>query len=164
MTGGLIIAPVVLPRAGAMPGAAVGTVVGPRREERRVLPLASMPPLPVTPRTRWAYGLGSVDDRGRVSDLTTPRALGWVPRTGLDFQIIDGLIVVHRRSESGFVVTGRGHVRLPAPTRRWCGLTAGDRLLLAADLERDRLVLHPPAALNRMLDRVNLGLSEAGPQ
>jgi hypothetical protein len=88
-----------------------------------------------------------------VSDLTTPRSLGWGPRTGLDFEIIYWLVVVHRRSESGFAVTGRGHFRLPAPTRRWCGLCADDRLLLVANLERDRLVLHPPHG----------GLSEAGP-
>ena len=49
-----------------------------------------------------------------------------------------------------FAVTRQGHVRLPATIRHWCGLAAGDRLLLAADPALGRLVVYPPAALDRV--------------
>lgn len=48
-------------------------------------------------------------------------------------------------------LTRQGHLRLPAPARRWCGLGAGDRVLLAGDPDQGRLVVHPPAALDAMV-------------
>ncbi|PSK62779.1 hypothetical protein B0E53_05297 [Micromonospora sp. MH33] len=46
-------------------------------------------------------------------------------------------------------------MRLPAVVRQWCGLTAGDRVLLAADPKAGRLVLHPPASLDAVVARVH---------
>jgi bifunctional DNA-binding transcriptional regulator/antitoxin component of YhaV-PrlF toxin-antitoxin module len=50
-----------------------------------------------------------------------------------------------------FAVTGRGHLRIPAAVRHWCGLHAGDRVLLAAEPGAGLLVLHPPAALDAVV-------------
>lgn len=48
-------------------------------------------------------------------------------------------------------VTGQGYLRLPAALRHRCGLVAGDRVLLAADVDRCRLVIYPPAVLDQAL-------------
>jgi bifunctional DNA-binding transcriptional regulator/antitoxin component of YhaV-PrlF toxin-antitoxin module len=99
------------------------------------------------------YGLGSVDDRGRVSELTTPRALGWAPGTRLRFALADGVVVasVDGPGVCTGTVSAQGYPRLPGSLRRWFGLRPGDRLLLVADLPRARLMLHPPEALEEMI-------------
>jgi bifunctional DNA-binding transcriptional regulator/antitoxin component of YhaV-PrlF toxin-antitoxin module len=50
-------------------------------------------------------------------------------------------------------VTPRGHLRLPAPVRHWCGLTPGSRVLLVAEPDESRLVIHPPTSLDEMIAR-----------
>ena len=50
-------------------------------------------------------------------------------------------------------VTSAGDLRLPAPVRRWCTLDPGSRVLLVADPDRRRLVIHPPAWLDTMISR-----------
>jgi bifunctional DNA-binding transcriptional regulator/antitoxin component of YhaV-PrlF toxin-antitoxin module len=50
-----------------------------------------------------------------------------------------------------FSPTRGGHLRLPATVRRWCGLGAGDRVLLAAEPDAGLLVVHPPASLDAMV-------------
>ena len=108
------------------------------------------------------YGFGSVDDRGRVADLVTPRAMGWSPGTRLEISAHGELIVIQARADGVICLTGRGHLRLPTPVRRWCGLVAGDRVLLAADPEAGRLVVHPPAVLDRLITRAQAGLADGG--
>jgi hypothetical protein len=46
-------------------------------------------------------------------------------------------------------VTGGGFLPVPSAIRRWCGLTAGERILLAADPVAQVVVLHPLKALDR---------------
>ncbi|GAA5156527.1 hypothetical protein GCM10023321_32370 [Pseudonocardia eucalypti] len=100
------------------------------------------------------YGLGSVDDRGRVSDVVCPQVMGWLPGARLSVEASAGGELVVRADAAGeFALTHRGHLRLPPAMRRWCGLSAGDRVLLAADPARDQMVLYPPAVLDRLLAR-----------
>ena len=40
------------------------------------------------------YGLTAVDSRGRVSDKSVTRALGWQPGDPLSLRVTDGLIIV----------------------------------------------------------------------
>jgi hypothetical protein len=54
-----------------------------------------------------------------------------------------------------FAVTGQGHVRLPAVVRHWSALTAGDRVLLAADAAEGLLVVHPPTAPDLMVGQLH---------
>ena len=61
-----------------------------------------------------------------------------------------------------FTVTGQGHLHLPAAVRHWCGLTAGDRVLLAANPADGLLVLHPPAALDAMVVAVHADVLGGG--
>lgn len=82
-------------------------------------------------------------------------ALGWAPGLRLGIRESGGLIIVDPDPRGVFRVTKEGHVRLPAVVRQWCGLMAGDRVLLAADLKAGRLVLHPPASLDAVVARVH---------
>jgi hypothetical protein len=126
---------------------------------RRVLPLAQL-----HPRRAGAtvYGFGSVDDRGRVAELVAPRAMGWTSGTRLGITVIGGLLVVRAQPDGAIRLSTHGHLRLPAPVRRWCGLVPGDRVLLAADLAEDRLVVHTPAALERMIAQAHEALRSGG--
>ncbi|MFZ0120176.1 MAG: AbrB/MazE/SpoVT family DNA-binding domain-containing protein, partial [Pseudonocardiaceae bacterium] len=78
-------------------------------------------------------------------------ALGWTPGTRLDIRQIQGLLIIRADTHGVFSVTAQGHLRLPATVRHGCGLHPGDRVLLAADPDRDLLVVHPPAALDDLL-------------
>jgi hypothetical protein len=95
--------------------------------------------------------MAAVDCRGRVADRVVLAALGWTPGTRLDFRHTGGLLLVRAHPDGVFEVTGRGHLRLPAPVRRCCALAPGDRVLLAADPGGGVLVVHPPAALDALL-------------
>lgn len=116
---------------------------------RRSLPLPSFAPR----RTNdVVYGLGSVDDRGRVAEVLCPRAMGWRPGVRLLVEAhADGHLVVCADAAGGATLTRHGHLRLPPAVRRWCGLDAGDRVLLAASPAQARLVVYPPAVLDGLL-------------
>lgn len=98
------------------------------------------------------YGLAILDSNGRIADNNLLRALGWDTSTRLDIREQGGLLLVTATGQGVFSLTRQGHLRLPAPARRWCGLGAGDRVLLAADPDQGRLVVHPPTALDAMVD------------
>lgn len=105
------------------------------------------------------YGLAAVDGRGRIADQAVVQALGWGPGTGLDMRPVRGVVVVQAEAGGSFRVTSQGHVRLPAPLRRWCALEAGDRVLLAADPVEGSLVVHPPAAMDAMVAWFRAGIA-----
>jgi hypothetical protein len=118
-------------------------------------------PLPIVPTLRTSsavYGLAAVDCRGRVADRAVVHALGWTPGTRLDIHETRGLLVIRADPRGVFSVTTQGHLRLPAPVRHCCGLLPGDRVLLAADPDRDLLIVHPPAALDDLLAPYHAGL------
>jgi bifunctional DNA-binding transcriptional regulator/antitoxin component of YhaV-PrlF toxin-antitoxin module len=102
-----------------------------------------------------SYGLATVDDRGRVADHAIVHALGWQASTRLHIRVIEGLVLVTASRPGVFTVTKRGHVRLPATVRHWCGVETGDRVLLAAEPTEGVLVVHPPAGLDTMLARLH---------
>jgi hypothetical protein len=147
MTGS-VIKPVVIPTT---PLRHDGQPTGPRSglsATHRTLPLPTVP----TPRTSAAvYGLATVDCRGRVANQTVLHALGWAPGHPADIHETHGLLTIRTHPHGVFSITSQGHLRLPAPVRHHCGLAAGDRVLLAADPPHNRLIVHPPAALDDML-------------
>ncbi|SCG69236.1 AbrB/MazE/SpoVT family DNA-binding domain-containing protein [Micromonospora halophytica] len=120
--------------------------------KRPPLPLARLAP---TRDGSTVYGLATLDVHGRVADRAVMIALGWAPGLRLGIRESGGLIIVDPDPGGVFRVTKEGHVRLPAVVRQWCGLTAGDRVLLAADPKAGRLVLHPPASLDAVVARVH---------
>jgi hypothetical protein len=97
------------------------------------------------------YGLAVLDRRGRLVESRVLRALGWSPELRLDIGEADGVLVIHADPAGVFRMTRQGHLRLPARVRSWCGLVAGDRVLLAADPAQGRLVVHPPVVVDAMI-------------
>jgi hypothetical protein len=142
-----VIAPVVPPLLPASGWAAAPSV---RTLVRGPLPLP-LPTLIPRRRSTVVYGLSAVDDRGRVADRVIMRALGWSAGLRLDIRVAAGVLTVFTDPEGVYQVTNQGHLRLPAPLRHRCGLKAGVRVLLAADPQRSRLAIYPPAALDTLL-------------
>jgi bifunctional DNA-binding transcriptional regulator/antitoxin component of YhaV-PrlF toxin-antitoxin module len=99
------------------------------------------------------YGLTAVDSRGRVSDKSVTRALGWQPGDPLSLRVTDGLIIVVAVAEGQLAVSNQGRVHLPAAARHACRITPGDRVLLAAEPADGVLVVHPLATLDAMISR-----------
>lgn len=97
------------------------------------------------------YGTAAIDCNGRVAEATVIGALGWTPCTRLSIRENGGLVLVAADRQGVFRLTGHGHLRLPATVRHWCGLVAGERLLLAADPTAGLLVVHTPAAVDAMI-------------
>jgi len=115
---------------------------------RRTLPIAQL----ASSRSRsTVYGLVTIDCNGRVAEAAVINALGWASGTRLHIQESAGLIVMTASRHGVFTMTGQGFLRLPATVRHWCGLAPGDRVLLAAEPEQGRLVVHPPNALDEMI-------------
>jgi hypothetical protein len=123
------------PRFGA------GAFAGPR------LPLASV----AAPRARRTlFGRAVLDGAARVNHRAVLGALGWTPGTCLEPRESGGLLILamHRFGLTG--IAPEGHLRMPPKVRNLCGLELGDRVLLAADPVRGRLVVYPPAVLFEM--------------
>jgi hypothetical protein len=93
-----------------------------------------------------------------VADRAVVGALGWVSGTRLSIRESGGLLVIRADTHGVFSVTKQGHLRLPATVRHCCGLVPGDRVLLAADPQRDLLIVHPPAALDDLFAQCHAGL------
>ncbi|WBB52363.1 AbrB/MazE/SpoVT family DNA-binding domain-containing protein [Verrucosispora sp. WMMD573] len=77
--------------------------------------------------------------------------MGWEPGVRLDIRQGGNVIVVRRDRQGAFTVTGQGHLLLPAAVRHWCGLAAGQHVLLTADRAANLLVVYPPIALDEMV-------------
>lgn len=115
---------------------------------RASLPLSRMP---VVRDAGVVYGLATLDARGRVADRHVVLVLGWVPGLRLTAAVRQGSIVVMPDPVGRMTVAAPGHLRLPASVRAWCGLSAGDRVLLVALADQQRLVVHPPAVVDTVV-------------
>jgi hypothetical protein len=137
-----VIAPLVLtsPVPAAWPARAASS--------SRPLPLAALAP---TRPAVGVYGVAAMDCNGRVADTAVIRALGWGDGTRVDIREQSGLVVVTADRHGVFRLSGSGYLRLPATARHWCGLQPGDRVLLAAEPDQDRLTVYPPALLDGMI-------------
>jgi len=98
------------------------------------------------------YALTTIDDRGRLADRSLLRVLRWEPGQPVELTVLPaGVVLVASGAPGGHAVNGQGHLRLPAAVRRSCGLEAGDRVLLAADRDRQTVVAYTMAALDAMI-------------
>ena len=142
-----LIPSLVPPRAG---------VVGRGQRAAAVTAVQRRVPVPSLSELRErssVYGLSAVDNRGRVAAYHLLETLGWTPGTAVAVGQQGGLVVVTVQDGSHVRVTPRGHLRVPAPVRQWCGLAPGIRVLLVADVAEQRLVVHPLASLDLMVNR-----------
>jgi hypothetical protein len=143
--------------------AVIPSLVPPGRAEaprwRAPLTPTRRPPLPLVAlasrRTGTAvYGLVTLAANGRLADNKIFGALGWTAGLRLDIRQSTNLILVAADEHGIFGLTTLGRLHLPASARNWCRLDTGDRLLLAAYPEGGLLVVHSPAALDAVVDRV----------
>ncbi|MEU4383562.1 AbrB/MazE/SpoVT family DNA-binding domain-containing protein [Micromonospora echinofusca] len=99
--------------------------------------------------------MATLDSHGRIADRSAMKGLHWSPGLRLHIKERRGLIVVSADNQGVFKVTKEGHVRLPAVVRQWCGLAAGDRVLIVAEPASGRLVVHPPGKLDEMITQAH---------
>lgn len=128
-----------------------------KRRRREVGETRGHRPLPVAviasrPTPAVVYRIAAVDKCGRLAERTVMRALGWAPGLTLDIAEAGRTLIVRADPAGAFRTTSsHGHLILPARVRSWCGLRVGDRVLLAADPDKQELLVCPPAALDAML-------------
>jgi hypothetical protein len=150
MTSPTII-PAVVPTAGTSSSRPGPSNPRPARAHARGVPMTGLASLPRDASMR--YAIVSVDNRGRFTDQSMVRALGWSPGQRLDIGVSCGAVLVQPHDDGLFTLNPRGHVPFPVAVRRWCAVSPGDRVLLAAAPEHGVLVVHTMAALDAMLAR-----------
>ena len=97
------------------------------------------------------YGLGRMDESGRVADRAMTGALGWQPGDRLTLTAAAG-VVTARRDPGGMVtMPAKPYLVIPAELRRRCGLRPGDRVLLAVFPARDALAAYSFAVVDQAL-------------
>ncbi|GAA2625408.1 hypothetical protein GCM10010399_66080 [Dactylosporangium fulvum] len=96
-----------------------------------------------------------MDKAGRIASSTVFRALGWPARTRLQVHEDHGFVLVRHDPGGVLSLNDAGYLCLLEPVRRWCDLHPGDRVLLAAEPDRQLLVIHPPAALDAMITQAH---------
>jgi len=126
-----------------------------RRGSRPAPPVA---PLPAAGGQSGIYGLAKIDHRGRVTDATVERALGWPPGTRPNIQETNGVIVVSVDDRGVVTMPNQGHLCLPLPVRRWCRLDPGDQVLLTVGQHANRLFVYPSTTLDELLGEHRLAL------
>lgn len=112
--------------------------------------------VPVTPlrharQRTWTYAIAAVDDRGRIAARPLLHDVDFPAGTTVAIREQAGLLVVTADPAGSSAVSPQGHLRLAAPVRHRYGLLAGSRVLLVADRDNRRLIIHPPAALDAMV-------------
>jgi hypothetical protein len=95
--------------------------------------------------------MSAVDRGGRIADRTVIDALSWAPGTRLRVDAARTHLMLRAAIDGGLAVKDHWYLWLPAATRQRLGLWPGDRVLLAAQPERQTLVVYPPAALDELL-------------
>ncbi len=91
-----------------------------------------------------------VDRDGRLADRSVLAFIDWLAGQAVAFVNEPGLIVVAHTGGSGRV-DRRGYLRLPLAVRRRCGIVTGDRVLVAANRQRNELLVIPMAAVDAMV-------------
>ena len=117
----------------------------------------SLPELPLARTTDTVYGMSVLDRGGRIADRAVINALDWIPGTRLHFNAARTHLTLRAATDGALTVKDQRHLWLPAATRQRLGLRTGDRVLLAAEPERQTLVIYPPAALDQVLDHRQTG-------
>jgi hypothetical protein len=117
-------------------------------------PVARSLPVPTLTTRRsptTICGLAVMDFHGRVADRHLLRTLNRAPGAQLTLAVVGDSVLAVENPHGTVRIDADGYLRLPIRLQRRCLPAAGDRVLLAADSPRRQLLLHPPAALDRLL-------------
>jgi hypothetical protein len=101
-------------------------------------------------RASTHYAITAIDDRGRLSDTSATRVLGWWPGLCVGFFVLPGSIGVAVERGGQAALNGRGRLLLPVSVRRALHLEPGDRVLLAVHTDQDLLIAYTMTALEAM--------------
>jgi hypothetical protein len=111
----------------------------------------SLPEPPITRTADTIYGMSALDRGGRIADRAVIEALDWAPGTRLRLDVAHTHLTLRAVPDGPLAVKDHRYLWLPATSRQRLGLRPGDRVLLAAEPERQTLVVYPPAALDELL-------------
>jgi hypothetical protein len=139
-----LIAPLIPPRA--LPG---GRALG-RPGTARRLPMVAAPEVPAVPDD-VLYGVGRIDESGRVADRAMTSALDWRPGDRLTLTAAAGVVIARRDPGGQVTMPAKPYIVIPAVLRRRCGLRPGDRVLLAVFLDQGTLAAYSLAVVDQAL-------------
>src|SRR5437870_8415156 len=122
------------------------TVVRPADVPLPVPPMAELPAV-----AELVLGMAAVDHSGRVRDRLVLAALGWIPGDRTEVTVRPRALVLRRVTHGGVPIDARGRVFLPAGGRALFDIAADERVLLAADPRRGRLIVFPVRVLAALL-------------
>jgi hypothetical protein len=142
---------------------------GPERRERLIWALIpavvrrSAPPVPLVAPMLPALGLPSadagcllldmsrLDASGRFCARGLLRALGWGPGHRVDLAVAGDAVVIGGSVTGRQTVGSRSELAVPAAARSLTGLAGDARVVLVAAVGQDVMVVHPQAAIVRLL-------------
>ncbi|MFD2472099.1 hypothetical protein [Amycolatopsis silviterrae] len=137
----------VVPRL--IPGAGPAGTLAALAPDNERLPLPA-PPAPAR-QAELVYALSRLDASGRLSATTLLARLQWRTSVRLAATVV-GTSVVFRPDRHGvFALDPKRKVVVPLRLRRPCRLHTGDQALLVADTRENILVVHPTAALDKIV-------------
>lgn len=99
------------------------------------------------------YGIATVGAAGRILDRQLLARLGWTPGTRLGIRCDEhGILVFSPAADGVSVVTADEFFRIPFRFRRRVNVFVGDRVPLIGRRSKNRLAVHPPAAMDELFD------------
>lgn len=122
-------------------------VIGPQYRPPLPMPQISQPSRPDV-----VFATARLTNRGRLANQTITTSLNWLAGMRIGFTVSHGLIVVAADPTGPRALDARGQLFVPVTTLRSCGLHGNELVLLAALPHRRRLILHPPAVLDRLTE------------
>jgi hypothetical protein len=112
--------------------------------------MAAAPEAPAVPDD-VLYGVGRIDESGRVADRAMTSALGWRPGDRLTLTAAAGVVMARRDPGGQVTMPAKPYIVIPAALRRRCGLRPGDRVLLAVFLDQGTLAAYSLAVVDQAL-------------
>jgi hypothetical protein len=107
------------------------------------------------------YGIGRVDESGRVACNQIISELDWRLGTRLDVIVTPRAIVIRAAPSGLFSVPRRPCIVLPLHARRPHGIKPRDHVLIAAAPEHGLVLVYPLSALDDMISRYHSPEHEA---
>ncbi|WP_162958797.1 hypothetical protein [Nocardia yunnanensis] len=130
-----------------------GFFLSANQKHRASIAIAYPDPLQESPADDLYCAVATIDGRGRLSDRSALRVLGWAGGQGISIAVKDRVAVLKPSPDRRWTVRLNGYLVLPAKVRHACDLFTGDRVLIAAALTRSILVVYSTPVLASALWR-----------
>ncbi|RJO77695.1 hypothetical protein D5S18_08160 [Nocardia panacis] len=103
--------------------------------------MAAMPSTSLD-RVRVVLGSVLVNHNGRIAERSVLGSLGWAPGVRIDIRpVTEGVLDVVGNPNGEHMIARNGQLQIPAAIRRRVRLRIGHRVLLAAHLDQNRLIV-----------------------